>query len=374
MEMQLKQESINRAYKQERRQMDFLSTWQKTIDVTDVSAEVMVENVMRTFLYHFNLDRALYIQYHGRKPKVLYDNTEASLSMKDQEYLKEVFEKTQRGFVVSKISSNYSEHLNVIKLFDEDNVCSLVAIPFFDNGKVTSIMIAYILMKDNWHSSVNRYMLDEDDLNFYQLLFREVRYALNRLDAYDKIYEMNTKLYMSAVTDQLTGCYNREGFYRKLDALLKEIAGEKRKPKLGVMFIDLDNFKHYNDTYGHDVGDFVLIKMADIFTEVCGKDGFVCRYGGGEFLIFLYTDDRDIFKEKAERIYQIIDEADGFSAEISEKLGQSFSIDKQHQISCSIGIAAGDHICTENDMTEMIKRADDLLYSIKTTTKGTYRI
>ena len=73
-------------------------------------------------------------------------------------------------------------------------------------------------------------------------------------------------------------------------------------------------------------------------------------------MIFLYTDDRDIFKEKAERIYQIIDEADGFSAEISEKLGQSFSIDKQHQISCSIGIAAGDHICTENDMTEMIKR------------------
>ena len=113
---------------------------------------------------------------------------------------------------------------------------------------------------------------------------------------------------------------------------------------------------------------------ADIYTEVCGKDGFVCRYGGDEFLIFLYTDDRDIFKEKAERIYQIIDEADGFSAEISEKLGQSFSIDKQHQISCSIGIAAGDHICTENDMTEMIKRADDLLYSIKTTTKGTYRI
>ena len=100
---------------------------------------------------------------------------------------------------------------------------------FFNNAKIENIVITYVLMKDNWHSSVNRYMLDEDDLNFYQLLFREVRYALNRLDAYDKIYEMNTKLYMSAVTDQLTGCYNREGFYRKLDALLKEIAGEKNE-------------------------------------------------------------------------------------------------------------------------------------------------
>lgn len=45
-------------------------------------------------------------------------------------------------------------------------------------------------------------MLDEDDLNMYQLLFREVKYSLNRLDAYDKIYEMNNKLYLAAVTDQ----------------------------------------------------------------------------------------------------------------------------------------------------------------------------
>lgn len=196
--------------------------------------------------------------------------------------------------------------------------------------------------------------------------------------AYDRHQEELRLQAIETKNSEIDGEYQRfekeEDRNKKLEALKQEIAGEKRKPKLGVMFIDLDNFKHYNDTYGHDVGDFVLIKMADIFTEVCGKDGFVCRYGGDEFLIFLYTDDRDIFKEKAERIYQIIDEADGFSAEISEKLGQSFSIDKQHQISCSIGIAAGDHICTENDMTEMIKKADDLLYSIKTTTKGTYRI
>ena len=370
----LKQESVERAYKSKKEQLDFISIWQKLINVNGITAKEMLNMVMKTFLNHFDVDRAVYIRYSERVPQVLYNDTEKEMTPEIMKIMEKSMRKNAGGFVISKISSNYSEHQDITSIFGDEDVCSMVAIPFFNNAKIENIVITYVLMKDNWHSSVNRYMLDEDDLNFYQLLFREVRYALNRLDAYDKIYEMNTKLYMSAVTDQLTGCYNREGFYRKLDALLKEIAGEKRKPKLGVMFIDLDNFKHYNDTYGHDVGDFVLIKMADIFTEVCGKDGFVCRYGGDEFLIFLYTDDRDIFKEKAERIYQIIDEADGFSAEISEKLGQSFSIDKQHQISCSIGIAAGDHICTENDMTEMIKRADDLLYSIKTTTKGTYRI
>ena len=212
-------------------------------------------------------------------------------------------------------------------------------------------IITYVLMKDNWHSSVNRYMLDEDDLNFYQLLFREVRYALNRLDAYDKIYEMNTKLYMSAVTDQLTGCYNREGFYRKLDALLKEIAGEKRKPKLGVMFIDLDNFKHYNDTYGHDVGDFVLIKMADIFTEVCGKDGFVCRYGGDEFLILLNCEEGEfdsIFRKRVK------DACNTFNAQS----------EKPFLVEISLGIARF-HPTPGMDTQEIIALADQDLYEAK---------
>ena len=373
MEMQLKQESINRAYKQERRQMDFLSTWQKTIDVTDVSAEVMVENVMRTFLYHFNLDRALYIQYHGRKPKVLYDNTEASLSMKEQKYLKEVFEKTQRGFVVSKISSNYSEHLNVVKLFDEDNVCSLVAIPFFDNGKVTSIMIAYILMKDNWHSSVSRYMLDESDMRIYELLFREVQYALNRLYAYEKLYEMNAALYKSAVTDQLTGILNRKGFYQNIGEIIQKIKKGRMKHEFGIMFIDLDNFKGYNDTFGHDVGDLLLKSMANIFSRVCRDKGFVTRFGGDEFIIFLYTGEKKTLEDTAKAIYKEIKKQDGFRELIAKEIGQPVEIDDKKLLSCSIGIISSNQVKKAEDIDEMIKVADDLLYAVKAESKGTYK-
>lgn len=373
MEMQLKQESINRAYKQERRQMDFLSTWQKTIDVTDVSAEVMVENVMRTFLYHFNLDRALYIQYHGRKPKVLYDNTEASLSMKEQKYLKEVFEKTQRGFVVSKISSNYSEHLNVVKLFDEDNVCSLVAIPFFDNGKVTSIMIAYILMKDNWHSSVSRYMLDESDMRIYELLFREVQYALNRLYAYEKLYEMNAALYKSAVTDQLTGILNRKGFYQNIGEIIQKIKKGRMKHEFGIMFIDLDNFKGYNDTFGHDVGDLLLKSMANIFSRVCRDKGFVTRFGGDEFIIFLYTGEKKTLEDTAKAIYKEIKKQDGFRELIAKEIGQPVEIDDKKLLSCSIGIISSNQVKKAEDIDEMIKEADDLLYAVKAESKGTYK-
>ena len=56
-------------------------------------------------------------------------------------------------------------------------------------------------------------MLNEDDLRIYSLLFREMEYSINRMEANDKIYMMNRKLQEAAVTDMLTGIYNRAGMY-----------------------------------------------------------------------------------------------------------------------------------------------------------------
>lgn len=370
----LKYESIERSNKSKKRQLDFIATWQKQIDITGVSAEEMLEIAMKTFLNHFNVDRAVYIRYMERAPQVLYNNTEVELNEETLSIIEHSMKKNTGGYVVSKISSNYSEHQDITTVFGDENICSIVAIPFFNNAKIESIMIAYVTMKDNWHSSVNRYLLDEDDLNYFQLLFREVRYSLNRLEAYEKIYEMNTKLYLSAVTDQLTGIYNRDGFYRKLAATLEEMQSGKREAKLGLMFVDLDNFKHYNDTFGHDVGDLILVKMAELFSRLCEEKGFVCRYGGDEFLLLFYQDDKIALEETAKQIYREIEEADGFEEEISQKLGEKVSIANAKRISCSIGITIATDIQSEKDMNKMIKQADELLYSIKTSTKGTYKI
>ena len=94
-------------------------------------------------------------------------------------------------------------------------------------------------------------------------------FSLNRLDAYDKIFEMNKKLYLSAVTDQLTGIYNREGFYQNVAKILDKIHSGKMSASVSLMFVDLDNFKHYNDTFGHDIGDLILKSMAEIFRGFC---------------------------------------------------------------------------------------------------------
>lgn len=368
------QESVVLEYKSKKRQLDFISTWQNHIDVIDTNVQDMVNAAMRTFLNHFNVDCAVYVRYRQRQPQILFNNTGKEMTQEMLMRLENALKRTTEGFAISKISSNYAEHQDVTGLFGEDDVCSMVAVPFFNNEKMESFLVTYVRMKDNWHSSVNRYMLDEDDLNIYQMLFREVKYSLNRIEAYDKIYEMNNKLYLSAVTDQLTGIYNREGFYRKLNTLLQEFAQGERQPQLGLMFIDLDNFKYYNDTFGHDVGDFILVKMAEIFRELSKERGFVCRYGGDEFIIVFYTAESLQLEAWAKQIYAMIAEAGGFEEAISENLDKKIVIAKERQISCSIGIAAGENIRDEEEINQLIKRADDLLYSIKTSTKGTYRV
>jgi len=368
------QESVERAYRSKKRQLEFISSWQKQFEVTNISAEEMVDTAMKVFLNHFDVDRAVYIRYTERQPYVLYNDTERELTPETIKQIERALRKTPEGFAVSKISSNYAEHEDVTGIFGDDNVCSMIAIPYFDNAKIESILVTYVLMKDNWHSSVNRYMLNNDDLDMYRLLFREMRYAMNRLEAYEKIYEINTKLYLSAVTDQLTGIFNREGFYRKLTTLLAEMKHGKRDASLGLMFVDLDNFKPYNDTYGHDIGDLVLIRMAEIFKTLCKDEGFVCRYGGDEFLLVFYTADSAVLEEKAKQIYKEIELTAGFQKEISEQSGAETVIDKSEWISCSIGITTATGIKTDADMNAMIKRADDLLYEIKTSGKGTYKL
>lgn len=71
-------------------------------------------------------------------------------------------------------------------------------------------------MKANWHNSVSRYMLSNEDFSVFKLLVRELNNALNRAETNRKIVAMNRQLEESAVCDVLTGLYNRAGLYREV--------------------------------------------------------------------------------------------------------------------------------------------------------------
>ena len=352
--------------------MEFLYAWQKLIDVNDMDIENMISNAIYTFLNQFGNDCALYVRYHRDAASVFYNDTGTEITQELIDSLKQAMKEYPQGFAVSKISGNFQRHKDIISYFGEEKVCSFAAVPFFKNGRLESVLLTYVLMKENWHASMESYMINESDLAVYQLLFRELGYSVNRIEAYEKIYEMNQKLSRAASTDMLTGLYNRTGLYNELETIMRKIKQQKKQSPMGLMFIDLDNFKYYNDTYGHHVGDIILISMAGIFQEIIGARGIVSRYGGDEFLIIMEEGRKNEMEKIAREIYKKLEEEKGFDDEISRVLGYEVQIDAAHKITCSIGIAMNSSVREEEDIHELIKKADDILYTIKKKEKGTY--
>jgi two-component system cell cycle response regulator len=156
-----------------------------------------------------------------------------------------------------------------------------------------------------------------------------------------------------AITDQLTGLYNRRYMGRHLETLLA--SARKNGRPLAFVIMDIDFFKQVNDTHGHAIGDEVLKEFADrINANVRGID-LACRYGGEEFVVAMPDTEMT------------------FAVSVSERLRHSIettpvSISKPpHQLSItiSIGIARYEG---ENDTVEaLLHRADQALYRAKRT-------
>ncbi len=160
---------------------------------------------------------------------------------------------------------------------------------------------------------------------------------------------------------------------KSLEKKLQQLQNADDTLNVGVMMFDLNNLKKINDTYGHDVGDLILKEMAVIFKEVSFGKGFVSRFGGDEFIIILETKDRDALEKIAKDIYARIDATAGFKKQIEAYLGHEITVDAGRLITCSIGIASAANVYSEYEINELIRRADDLLYTVKMGEKGHYK-
>lgn len=107
-----------------------------------------------------------------------------------------------------------------------------------------------------------------------------------------------------SVRDYLTDLYNRR--YME-EMLIKEIAQAKRqKTHIGLIMFDIDYFKRYNDTYGHEAGDQILIELGKFLKTYFREGDTICRFGGEEFLIILPGATQDQTLERAETLRQSI--------------------------------------------------------------------
>lgn len=369
-----RQAGISKNYSAQKNQMEFLSIWQKIIDITGKTREKLITNALNTFTANFSIDVMLYIRYQKGVPDVCFDTKPEPLTEEQLLVITEYFSKYRSGFVTSKLRKNHIEYNKIISLFGTTQVCSMICLPYYVNEEIDSVFIMYINMKDNWNSPITKYMLDESELNLFNLMLRQLLNAATMLENEEEIRRINSELQKSAITDYLTGLYNRNGFYGKMHRILDKAAKRQEKVTLSFLYIDLDNFKYYNDTFGHDVGDMIIREVGGILKEFAGEDGFATRFGGDEFLVTLFYGNRDEVLAAGRIILENILARNAFADRIEQMTGQPAVIPKEKRVSCSIGIAQAREVTTEEEITEAIKKADEMLYSIKHSTKGDVRI
>jgi len=162
---------------------------------------------------------------------------------------------------------------------------------------------------------------------------------------------MTKKLKEIAYKDSLTGIMNRQHF---MDLALSQYERAKRSSEKNenafVIMFDIDYFKKVNDTYGHLVGDKVLICLAERVKEVIRPYDLFARYGGEEFIMFISDIDEEDIKKHAERIRRKINDTPMVFDEA------------ELTISASLGVAP---VMAADDLTGAIKLADEALYKAK---------
>ncbi len=158
-----------------------------------------------------------------------------------------------------------------------------------------------------------------------------------------------------ASIDPLTKLYNRRHFNKTAESILD--LAIRNKTDISMLMLDIDDFKHINDTFGHKVGDDVIISLASIMQEISRKSDIVSRWGGEEFLILLPDTNIDGAMVIAQKMRKAVEDA-------------VLSVnDEDLKFTVSIGVSSVD-IQNETNIEASINRADDALYEAKESGKN----
>ncbi|WP_303902729.1 diguanylate cyclase [Thiohalomonas denitrificans] len=186
----------------------------------------------------------------------------------------------------------------------------------------------------------------QDEWQLFDYLADQISLALDNALMHQKIHELSIK-------DSLTGLHNRRSLNSRLE---QEWARSVRhNTPISILLADIDDFKSINDNYGHEFGDEVLCRVAEIFSENARKEDVVARYGGEEIVVLLAETNGQEARRTADRIC-------GQAREIRYP-----GMDRQATL--SIGVASFPE-CLFDDFEELILAADQAMYQAKTSGKN----
>lgn len=259
---------------------------------------------------------------------------------------------TGNSLILNNIEEMNASGMDFIVLTQsEDSTQSIVAVPMMLYGKITGMISAQSY-------EINSY--SKDDQNLLELLASHVAVAIENAHLFAKIQQL-------ADMDSLTDVYTRRKFYEIAE---REFARSQRyNGPLSLIMLDVDEFKKFNDTFGHKVGDFVLQVAAEQCKRGIREVDILARHGGEEFIILLPDTKLEDATLVANRLREYVEQADLDSARkfLEMAIGSSSMLDDLH-VTISVGVAALDESCVNIDI--LVDHADRAMYAAKKSGKN----
>lgn len=241
-------------------------------------------------------------------------------------------------------SENINHDVDFVKFDSKEEVASqFLCVPLVVKDQCIGIL--------NLSGEPKKSTMTKNDLSFFTTLASHMAFILD-----------NQKLYLDSITDGMTGLFNHKYFLHLLHQVIATSRSDRAQ--FCLILFDLDFFKKFNDTYGHQLGDEVIKQTAAVAQASVRVGDLVCRYGGEEFAIILPRTNGDEALEVAERLRQ--------SVEAQPILHKN----KELQVTISVGLSVFKGSTEEEggDAQSIIAQADEALYEAKKAGRNTIRI
>lgn len=225
--------------------------------------------------------------------------------------------KNRETLLISDVVKDYKNYISEVSSSSGNLMLSAIYTPLvFEDELIGAFSV----------QSSHRHAFQDTDKVLIETLASYLAIAINNANHINELARLHNKFKRLSELDGLTGVPNRRAFDASLKALWDSC--QKHQSPLTMIFVDIDNFKEFNDAYGHLQGDEVLKEVASHLESAKPPDAFLARYGGDEFVMMLPNTDLDVAKSFAKDLATSIKDLtyEGISTKLQVSLGLGTTI------------------------------------------------
>lgn len=189
-------------------------------------------------------------------------------------------------------------------------------------------------------------VMDYRQTDYQDIYLRLIHQLKDIIEADLELVEAYSNMKELAITDELTQLYNRRGC--NVVCSQRMMLAKRMSIKLGIIYLDVDNFKSINDQFGHSVGDAVLVTLATCLRNCVRESDVLCRIGGDEFVALI-----------------AVNEQDSDFSNLRHRINSSFSKGLKLAKLPAVTVSMGFSPVTSHSVTDLLDTADKLMYDAK---------